>query len=77
MYSYQNIVYIPKYFQCSGNTAAISLIAALHGIDSEASIEWVRSQMEYIFVNNPMNISYMIQEAELGWSPRKPHHRSA
>ena len=61
----------------TGNTMAISMVAAKHGIDATASIDWVRGQMDYIFGNNPMGISYQIQEASLGWSPRKPHHRGA
>ena len=61
----------------SGNTAAISVIAALHGIDSQASVDWARGQIDYMLGNNPLGISYQIKEAALGWSPRKPHHRGA
>ena len=61
----------------SGNTAAISVIAALHGIDSQASIDWARGQIDYMLGNNPLGISYQIKEAALGWSPRKPRHRAS
>ena len=61
----------------TGATAAISVIAALHGIDSQASVDWARGQIDYMLGNNPLGISYQIKEAALGWSPRKPHHRGA
>ena len=64
-------------FFYSGATAAISVIAALYGIGSQASVDWARGQIDYMLGNNPLGISYQIKEAALGWSPRKPHHRGA
>ena len=60
-----------------GNSIAIAMIAAKYGIDAQANIDWSRGQMEYILNSNPMGISYQIKEGNLGWSPRKPHHRAA
>ena len=50
---------------------------ALHGIDSTASTDWARGQIDYMLSNNPLGISYQIKEGSLGWSPRRPHHRGA
>ena len=63
----------------TANTAAISVIAAKHGIDSAAANDWAKGQIDYMLYPsaNPMGISYQIIEGSLGWSPRKPHHRGA
>ena len=60
-----------------GNTGAISMIAALHGIDAQANIDWTRGQIDYMLGANPMGISYQIRESALGGRRRNQQHRGA